>query len=279
MTRCPSGTRPDDRPATRGPAQIRRAGPPRPVIFGRSLIAALLLGWLPAAPAAAGPADGAVTIILYSAENGGFAVAGHGTVRQFLAGAGARAKLPVIIEGPVPFAEALRTLEEEPRPACLTHVVRTPEREARYWFSPPLEPPARVVAFTRADQAKVRAHESLAGLLSDRSLTLGRRLAASFGARADAWVKGFEPKTIQTLTDRTSLLQLLERGGVDYFLSAEDVLQDRNPVSEAVAQGRVVPLRFADAPELDTHHLVCNAKVPQGFRDAVTAMLADGAGR
>ncbi|HYC03995.1 MAG TPA: transporter substrate-binding domain-containing protein [Azospirillaceae bacterium] len=243
------------------------------------------LGLLPvllagaATPAIAGPADGAVTIILYSAENGGFAVSGQGTARQFVAAAGARAKLPVIIEGPVPFAEALRNLDEEPRPACLTHVVRTPDREARYWFSPPLEPATRVVAFTRADQATVRAHDSLAGLLSDRSLTLGWRIAASFGARTDAWVKSFQPKTVQTMTDRTTLLQLLERGSIDYFLSAEDLLADRNPVSEAVAQGRVVPLRFKDAPELDTHHLICNDKTPQPFRDAVTAMLADGARR
>jgi len=249
-------------------APTRDAG----TVGSRPTLLALFL--LLAAPAAAAPPQDPVTLLLFSADNAQYAVPGHGGAAEFVAEAATRAGVPIIVEGPLPFAQVLRELPDDSRPACVSHVMRTPEREARLWFSPPLEPGQRMAIMARADDRRIDAHRTLEGLLADPSLTLGWRLGVSYGTEADAWVRARKPRIYEVSADRISLVDLLERGQIDYFLSREDSLASLAVPAQALARGTSRVVRFADAPLVPAQHLVCNGRVPETFRRAVGDLLA-----
>lgn len=167
--------------------------------------------------------------------------------------------------------------EHGARNYCSISWYRLPEREALGQFSLPIHTDApHSILIAPAAVSQVKAHATLASLLSDPSLTLGVVDGVSYGHDIDSMIARSSNQVMRRTVDVTLMMRMLSVGRASYmFVDREDwaFLSKREP------QLRVATRHdFPDMPPGLKRHIVCSKDVPAAtmnrINQAISAELA-----
>lgn len=155
---------------------------------------------------------------------------------------------------------------------CSISWYRLPEREAIARYSHPIHTDApHAVLVSPAAVEQVKAHASLASLMSDRRLTLGLLDGVSYGAKLDAMIESSESRVMRRTVSVTGMLRMVGAGRVSYALvDREDWKyfrkhEPRLPLS--------VLREFSDMPAGLDRHLVCSRDVAPAVMDKLNRAI------
>ncbi len=163
-------------------------------------------------------------------------------------------------------------LQANERPVCSPGWYRLPERELYARFSLPMSQdlPHVVLVGPRSADA-VRAHRSLASLLSDGQLRMAVVDGISYGSELDGFIKRQAPAPLRATVTPVQLTRMLAAGRADYmFMDREDYLwlNRQGEVSKQLGA-----LSFPDMPAGLQRHMMCSKKTPDAVMQAIDAAI------
>ncbi|KQV61842.1 ABC transporter substrate-binding protein [Duganella sp. Root336D2] len=144
---------------------------------------------------------------------------------------------------------------------CSISWYRLPEREAVAQYSVPVHAdlPHAVLAVP-AVAARIRAHQNLQALLSDKSLTLAVIDGASYGPELDALIGTSKNRIMRRTVETSAMFRMVAFGRADYlFVDREDWNYLRLKFPELQS---LVLIDFADMPPGLKRYVVCSRDVP-----------------
>jgi len=156
---------------------------------------------------------------------------------------------------------------------CSISWYRLPEREALAQYSQPFHedlPHTILIAPGMAD--RVRAHPTLASLLTDQTLTLGAVEGVSYGPVIDPMIKASKNKVMSRTVETTQMMRMLTVGRASYmFVDREDweFFRQKNPSAKAMVRHD-----FPDMPPGLRRHIVCSRDVPQETMNKLNQAIA-----
>ena len=148
-------------------------------------------------------------------------------------------------------------------PVCSIGWFKTPERETFARFSRKIyqNRPVEVV-FLEKNASLFEKHETLASLVRDRSLTLGKAKNYSQGKVADEIIAEGAPRTTLVNGSYADLFRLLAAGEFSYFIVASEYIDyqiRRNHLNVDL----FVHKKMADIPEGNIRYLMYSQGVPE----------------
>lgn len=144
---------------------------------------------------------------------------------------------------------------------CSISWYRLPEREAVAQYSAPVhaDQPHAVLAVP-AVAARIRSHQTLKTLLSDKSLTLGVIDGVSYGQELDALITTSKNRIMRRTVETSAMFRMVAFGRADYlFVDREDWNYLRLKFPELQS---LVLIDFADMPPGLKRYIVCSRDVP-----------------
>jgi polar amino acid transport system substrate-binding protein len=151
----------------------------------------------------------------------------------------------------------LRAIEANWGPLCALGWFKRADREAFGQFSDLIytDQPSKVM--TRTDNAAVQAHNTVRGLLADKSLRMGDKLGYSYGPYVDGLVAEFDPSRATVSLDETGMARVLLGGRFDYMIVSE---VEAVTLMDAVASAAedIVLLTMSDIPPGNDRYLICS---------------------
>ncbi len=157
---------------------------------------------------------------------------------------------------------------------CSISWYRLPEREAVAQYSLPVHadlPHAVLAVPAVAD--RIRSHQNLKALLSDKSLTLGVIDGVSYGPELDALIASSKNRIMRRTVETSAMFRMVAFGRADYlFVDREDWNYLRLKFPELQS---LVLIDVADMPPGLKRHIVCSRDVPPETMDRLNrAILA-----
>lgn len=144
---------------------------------------------------------------------------------------------------------------------CSISWYRLPEREAVAQYSAPVhaDQPHAVLAVP-AVAARIRSHQNLKTLLSDKSLTLGVIDGVSYGQELDALITTSKNRIMRRTVETSAMFRMVAFGRADFlFVDREDWNYLRLKFPELQS---LVLIDFADMPPGLKRYIVCSRDVP-----------------
>ncbi|MDX2104369.1 MAG: hypothetical protein SF002_17725 [Alphaproteobacteria bacterium] len=173
---------------------------------------------------------------------------------------------------PVPPSRILELFRRQEPMHCSVGWFRTPEREAALWFSLPIyrnRPPVLVVNAAVADA--VAATGSVAVALTNPDWVVGVVERYSYGVTLDA-ILAHAPARDIAVADTPALMRRVALGRNHIMIAdPEEVAALWGRVG--IDAHRVRVIAFADMPEGNTRHLMCDRSIPHHIRDAIDAEI------
>jgi uncharacterized protein (TIGR02285 family) len=143
---------------------------------------------------------------------------------------------------------------------CTISWYRLPEREAVAQFTAPIhEDLPHTVLISPAAVERVRAHPTLASLLADPTLSLGKVDGVSYGPVLDQMIKGSKNQIMSRTVETTLMMRMLSAGRASYmFVDREDWEFFRTKEKSVQA---AVRHDFPDMPPGMRRHIACSKDV------------------
>ncbi len=155
---------------------------------------------------------------------------------------------------------------------CAVGIYKTPERAGFAKFSEPFYRDKRfTIAATKAREADVRAHGTLAALTQDPKLKLGGIDGFSYGVEVDKRIKAMTGNVDLAVVTPDKVLAKLAAGRVDYTLAAPEELDTSIKLS-GMNPADLARIAMPDMPDGATRHFMCAKSVD----DATVAKLSAG---
>jgi len=170
----------------------------------------------------------------------------------------------------LPAKRHLAEIERNEQAACAVGWFRTAERERYARFSAPLYRDRPLVAVAARAAGLKERYRSAAELLAQGNRVLGLRAGFSYGEELDAAIARIAPRTYTTAKPVVHLLQMLERGRVDFVFMA------REEADYLLARGEhpgLMLISFADLPAGNTRHLLCSRRTPEAVLERIDAAI------
>jgi uncharacterized protein (TIGR02285 family) len=144
---------------------------------------------------------------------------------------------------------------------CSISWYRLPEREAVAQFTSPIhEDLPHTVLISPEAVDRVKAHPTLASLLADPTLSLGKVDGVSYGPVLDQMIKGSKNQIMSRTVETTLMMRMLSAGRASYmFVDREDWEFFRNKEKTVQASVRH---DFPDMPPGMRRHIACSKDVP-----------------
>ncbi|MYM24977.1 transporter substrate-binding domain-containing protein [Duganella sp. FT135W] len=156
---------------------------------------------------------------------------------------------------------------------CSISWYRLPEREAVAQYSQPLhEDLPHTVLIAPGMANRVKAHTTLASLLTDPTLTLGAVEGVSYGPALDAMIKTSKNQIMSRTVETTQMLRMLTVGRASFmFADREDweFFSAKNKASQSV-----VRYDLPDMPAGMKRHIVCSRDVSQETMNKLNQAIA-----
>jgi polar amino acid transport system substrate-binding protein len=155
---------------------------------------------------------------------------------------------------------------------CSLSWYRMPEREALAQYSLPVytDPPHTILVASAALE-RVRAHATLASLMTDPGLTLAVIDGVSYGPELDARIRQSTNQIMRRTVPTTNMMQMLAAGRASYMLA------DRNDWNHLRTRSKQVGnLTQYDVPDLPPglkRHIVCSRDVPGAVMDRLNQAI------
>ena len=183
-----------------------------------------------------------------------------GFLLQLAAEAFKQAGVQVTYES-LPAGQILNNMHSD-RAICSIGWFRTPEREAFARFSRRIykNRPVEVV-FLNKNSSLFRKHTTLAGLVRDKSLTLGRAKGYSQGEVVDGIIARGNPPVKIVNGSFADLFRMLADDGLSYFIVASEYIDyqiRQNHLNAALFEHK----KMTDIPEGNSRHLMYSRGVP-----------------
>ena len=172
----------------------------------------------------------------------------------------------------VPPPRQLSIIRRSERPACGIGWFRTPERLTFAQFTRALYTDLPLVVLSRADDAQVRNHDSLAALIANPNLRLGVRNGYAYGEYIDGLMSRFQPRTLPTDRESAGMAALMLINLFDYMLLAREEIDNvRRALRTDFAS--LAALEFDDIPPGANRYLMCSQSVPEEWIDRLNRAL------
>lgn len=181
------------------------------------------------------------------------------------------AAMPVLRSAPL--KRSLHDVLEAGQPICVIGVFKTPEREAKAWFSSPIfrESPSVFIA-PKALVERMRKYPNAQALVTDRHLRLLLTDGASYGP-LDAWIRQRGTDVLRVSTPPARQVHMLLRGRADLMFS--DQAQASALLKELGEAGRALEwFVLPGMVEPPARHLMCQRNLDPSWLAALDARLA-----
>jgi polar amino acid transport system substrate-binding protein len=181
-----------------------------------------------------------------------------------------RAGLPYKVQE-LPPSRILATFQAKTVPACAVGWLRTPQREALAWFSPPIYRNKALGAAVNANARPYPQTTTLDALLRT-GLIWGLREGFSYGSTIDEAFAAYPASKLHRFSNPQHMLHLLARQRLEAVLIEPEelawLLRQEPNLAESI---RLLPL--ADAPASVTRHIMCSAAVAPAVLDRINAAI------
>ncbi|MCP5366356.1 MAG: transporter substrate-binding domain-containing protein [Hyphomicrobiales bacterium] len=169
----------------------------------------------------------------------------------------------------------LKILKQNAKPVCATGWFKNAERETFAKFTLPIYRDQPQVALIRTDNRRALGHRTVAALLADRDIRLGRKLGFSYGPKVDGLIDDLRTQTVTTAQDNIGMIRMLVGGSFDVFFVAAEEAEGLVDLL-GVARNDVVTVSYEDMPPSGERYILCSRKVDDAtirrLNDAITSL-------
>lgn len=171
----------------------------------------------------------------------------------------------------LPYLRVLSLLREDIANRCSAGWFKTAERAASLQYSLPFYQDQPLFILGRASQSeRLRLHDTLVSLLSDRDLALGTINGLSYGQTMDNLIAQYRPNQ-HVVQSYPQLFHMFLSGRIDYIIADEFDLPN---LTSASRQADYVTLSFPDLPPGEARYIICSNRTPADTMDALNSAIA-----
>ncbi|CCQ73602.1 ABC transporter substrate-binding protein [Magnetospira sp. QH-2] len=167
----------------------------------------------------------------------------------------------------------LKTIQKNREPVCAAGWFKNPEREAFGKYTEAVYQDAPQVALVRADNVTALKMKSVEALLSNKALTMGRKLGFSYGPYVDPLLKKYDLAAVTSSQDNVGMIRMLLGQRFDYMIvSAEEAEELIHMLG--VAGNDIALLQLEDMPPGGKRYLICSKATDDDHIRRLNAALA-----
>lgn len=168
--------------------------------------------------------------------------------------------VPFVIKE-TPATRQLKVVKDNEGPDCAIGWFKNAEREAFAKFTKPIYQDEPQIVLTAADNAKIKASDTIESVLANPGLHLLVKNSYSYGKALDALIEKYQPRRQTVSVENIQMFKMVQAQRADYLFTAPEEAAVTIPMA-SLRQSQFNLIKLAHMPKGEFRYILCSQQVP-----------------